>query len=91
MHTVESIREAARTGTVRGYYGQPVRGAVVVVGRVHVTCNYVRSASADRQYDEYTWAVNGIRRDEAFVRNMLAEAWRRTDYVEPGNGAPIVG
>jgi hypothetical protein len=91
QHTIESIRESARTGTVNGYYGQPVRSAVVVVGPVRVTCNYVKSASADRQYDEYTWVVNDMLRDEAFVHRLLADAWRRTDYVEPGNGAPIVG
>ena len=91
MHTVESIREAARTGAIPDAFGQPARGASVQAGRAYVTCLYVRSASADRQYDVYTWIVNTRMSDEATVRNLLADAWRHPDFIEPGNGAPIVG
>jgi hypothetical protein len=91
MPTIASIREAARAGTIPDAFGKPARGASLQAGPAYVTCLYVRSASSDRRFDEYIWTVNTRMCDEATVHRLLADAWRRTDFIEPGNGAPIVG
>jgi hypothetical protein len=72
MHTVESIKAAARTGVIKCATGFTTHGVELFIVGVRVVCLCVRSS--DPKYDQYTFYVGGpesVARDEAFIQRLL--------------------
>jgi hypothetical protein len=74
MHTIESIKQLARTTRVDDAHGnkEAVPGAIINLmgGRAQVFCHYI-SGSGNGDSDEHHWYVNGVERDRAFVQRLL--------------------
>jgi hypothetical protein len=85
MHTVESIKALALSGTTTGWYGQAVPGAVVSVGDARIV------AQVDPADKAVTFYVGCNIVSEEWLARLLAEPWRQQGKVIAGNGGSIVG